>query len=104
MALHILQNRSANDDLFDKAAAERPLSKFRIPDHEADPKVMYRLIKDELMLDGNSRQNLATFCQTWDDPWVDRLMDISISKNMERPHLGRKYRLLYSKFYRNGFI
>jgi glutamate decarboxylase len=26
------------------------------------------VVHDELMLDGNARQNLATFCQTWVDP------------------------------------
>jgi len=82
MALHTLHSPSVNDDLFDKAAAERPLSKFRIPDHEADPKVMYRLIKDELMLDGNSRQNLATFCQTYAEDEVHRLMDDCLDKNI----------------------
>ena len=33
---------------------------------------MYRLIKDELMLDGNSRQNLATFCQTFAEDEIHR--------------------------------
>lgn len=42
----------------------------------------YQLIRDELLLDGNARQNLATFCQTWDDKQVHKLMDLSISKNM----------------------
>ncbi len=46
------------------------------------PEAAFELIKEELLLDGNSRQNLATFCQTWDDPQVHRLMDLSISKNM----------------------
>ena len=27
-------------------------------------------IEDELLLDGNARQNLATFCQTWEEPQV----------------------------------
>lgn len=40
------------------------------------------LIQEELMLDGNARQNLATFCQTWNDKQVHRLMDICLSKNM----------------------
>jgi glutamate decarboxylase len=35
------------------------------------------------MLDGNSRQNLATFCQTWVEPEVHKLMDECIDKNME---------------------
>ena len=34
------------------------------------------------MLDGNSRQNLATFCQTWLEPEVHRLMDQTLDKNM----------------------
>ena len=34
------------------------------------------------MLDGNSRQNLATFCQTWVEPEVHKLMDECIDKNM----------------------
>jgi len=39
------------------------------------------VIHDEVFLDGNARQNLATFCQTWDDPYVHKLMDQSINKN-----------------------
>ena len=34
------------------------------------------------LLDGNSRQNLATFCQTWVEPEVRRLMDDCVDKNM----------------------
>ncbi|MGS0730320.1 pyridoxal-dependent decarboxylase, partial [Shewanella sp. 0m-11] len=34
------------------------------------------------MMDGNSRQNLATFCQTWVEDEVHQLMDECIDKNM----------------------
>jgi glutamate decarboxylase len=34
------------------------------------------------MLDGNSRQNLATFCQTWLEPEVLKIMALAIDKNM----------------------
>ena len=34
------------------------------------------------MLDGNARMNLATFCTTWQEPEVRKLMAESISKNM----------------------
>jgi len=34
------------------------------------------------MLDGNSRQNLATFCQNWVDREIHELMDICVDKNM----------------------
>ncbi len=82
MALHERMTKSVNDDLFDKSSALKPLPKYKIPEKEADPKTMYRLVKDELMLDGNSRQNLATFCQTWVEDEVHQLMDDCVDKNM----------------------
>jgi glutamate decarboxylase len=33
-----------------------------------EPEIAYRFIHDELMLDGNSHLNLATFVTTWMDP------------------------------------
>ena len=39
---------------------------------------------DELMLDGNSRQNLATFCQTWEEPQVHALMDLCHRQEHDR--------------------
>ena len=81
MALHSIKS-SQNDDLFDKSVATKPLSKNKMPEKESDPKVMYQLIKDELLLDGNSRQNLATFCQTFTDDEIHHLMDDCIDKNM----------------------
>ena len=39
-------------------------------------------MSDELFLDGNARQNLATFCPTYLDSEVHQLMDVSIDKNM----------------------
>lgn len=82
MALHQHQNNSEYDDLFNKQSAQNPLSKFSIPEKEADPKTIYQLIKDELMLDGNSRQNLATFCQTFSEDEIHKLMDDCLDKNM----------------------
>ena len=41
---------------------------------ERHSSVAYALVHDELMLDGNSRQNLATFCTTWIEPEVRQLM------------------------------
>jgi glycerol uptake facilitator-like aquaporin len=34
------------------------------------------------MLDGNARQNLATFCQTWEEPGALGLMALAVNKNM----------------------
>ena len=46
------------------------------------PEDAFQAISDELLLDGNARQNLATFCQTWEEDEVHQLMDLSINKNM----------------------
>lgn len=51
------------------------------PEHEMREDIAFQMITDELYLDGNARQNLATFCQTWDDDNVHKLMDLSINKN-----------------------
>ncbi|MEP2029844.1 MAG: glutamate decarboxylase [Paracoccaceae bacterium] len=56
--------------------------RFQFPDQERDPRHAYEVVHDELMLDGNARQNLATFCQTWEEPEVHTLMDECIDKNM----------------------
>ena len=46
------------------------------------PQSAYRFIHDELMLDGSSRLNLATFVTTWMDPEADDLMSETFDKNM----------------------
>ena len=44
--------------------------------------VAHAMVRDELFLDGNARQNLATFCQTYLNDDIHQLMDMSIDKNM----------------------
>src|SRR5271154_6566311 len=56
--------------------------KHRIPHDESSPRTAYALVHDELLLDGNSRQNLATFCTTWMEPEAMALMAECIDKNM----------------------
>lgn len=58
------------------------LPKMHFPRHERDPRHIYQAVHDELLLDGNSRQNLATFCQTWVEPEVHQLLDECVDKNM----------------------
>ncbi len=53
-----------------------------LPDGELDPDVAYQLVRDELMLDGNSRLNLATFVGTWMEPQAQKLMSETFDKNM----------------------
>lgn len=86
MPLHsrksVSSDRLYEDCIFASDTAASILPKFRLPDKEQDPRVIYQLVHDELMLDGNSRQNLATFCQTWVEPEIGKLMDDCIDKNM----------------------
>ncbi len=59
-----------------------PLPKTALPAHGMDADSAYRLIHDELLLDGSSRLNLATFVTTWMEPQADRLMAEAFDKNM----------------------
>src|SRR5215472_13053240 len=59
-----------------------PVPALRLPDESMDPEAAYRFIHDELMLDGSSRLNLATFVTTWMDPQAGRLMAETFDKNM----------------------
>ena len=70
------------DAVFADDIMQTPIAKHRIPDNESRPEEAYQIVHDELFLDGNARQNLATFVQTWEDEQVHKLMDLSINKNM----------------------
>lgn len=84
MPLHSRKNvrGSLDDDTYGSADASQPLPKYRMPDQEHSAELAYSVIRDELMLDGNARQNLATFCQTWLDDEIHKIMDLCIDKNM----------------------
>lgn len=73
---------NANDEIFASGDLSHVLPKRHFPTHERDPRHICQLVMDELLLDGNSRQNLATFCQTWVEPEVHALLDACIDKNM----------------------
>ena len=70
------------DDIYASSDLRQVLPRYQMPEQESDPRHIYQAVHDELMLDGNSRQNLATFCQTWVDDEIRRLMDECIDKNM----------------------
>ncbi|MFJ8198765.1 glutamate decarboxylase [Streptomyces sp. NPDC096152] len=57
-------------------------SKHRLPDAPMAPTTAHQLVHDELMLDGNSRLNLATFVTTWMEPQAGQLMAECRDKNM----------------------
>jgi glutamate decarboxylase len=68
----------------------RPVPKYRFPRDETQAREAFQVVSDELMLDGNARQNLATFCQTWAEPELLALMALSVNKR----HAGLPDQLL----------
>ncbi len=71
-----------DDDVYASTDLSVSMPKYKFPEGEHAPRHAYQVVHDELMLDGNARQNLATFCQTWVEPEVHQLMDECIDKNM----------------------
>ncbi len=63
-------------------AFEHPVPRNQIPSHSMPPDAALQLIRDELILDGNARLNLATFVTTWMEPQAGELMTECFSKNM----------------------
>lgn len=86
MALHSSDfleiGRRAITPVYARPRAAMGIPKHEIPDDGMDPRVAYRLIHDELMLDGNARQNVATFVTTFMDPEAEMLFAETADKNM----------------------
>lgn len=75
-------NAEPETDIYASRDADQPIPKLSLPDRGIPSDVAFALVRDELAFDGNARQNLATFCQTWLEDEVHHLMDQAIDKNM----------------------
>ncbi|MFB6893054.1 glutamate decarboxylase [Kitasatospora sp. NPDC056327] len=85
MALHEVSDpdeRDESTDVFANVLSREVLPKYRMPEDHSPPEVVYAALHNELLLDGNAAQNLATFCTTWSDDEVHRLMNECLDKNM----------------------
>jgi glutamate decarboxylase len=58
------------------------IPRFQIPARGVLPRTALQVIRDELILDGNARLNLATFVTTWMEPEAELLMAECSQKNM----------------------
>ena len=56
--------------------------RFRLADQTLPAQTAYQLVHDELLLDGNSRLNLATFVGTWMEPQARVLIEECLDKNI----------------------
>ena len=81
-----LSKRSEPQSRVSPVYARRGLSgaapRYEIPEEGMLPETAYDLVHDELILDGNSRLNLATFVTTWMEPEARQLMADTFDKNM----------------------
>jgi glutamate decarboxylase len=82
MPLHEKDHIDPDRDIYAMHDSDCTVPKYKLADGGMRPDVAVALVRDELLLDGNARQNLATFCQTWLDDNVHALMDESLDKNM----------------------
>jgi glutamate decarboxylase len=84
MALHAVgdQDKNPGVGVYDSRLSTRALPRNRFPTSGTTAATAAALVQDELILDGNSRQNLATFCTTWIEPEVRQLMADCVDKNM----------------------
>ena len=82
MAIHNKEEASPNlnEKIFGTSFLPHPLHKYQFPKEETAPAAAYQFVHDELLLDGNARQNLATFCQSWVEPEIHKLMDECLGK------------------------
>lgn len=86
MALHSVKLKSERAqsvfDTYAQPVSETAIPKYKMSKQSNDPQVVKNLILDELLLDGNAKQNLATFCQTYLDDEIHTIMDKCLDKNM----------------------
>jgi glutamate decarboxylase len=68
--------------MYSRPGEAQTAPRHTLPDFELDPDTAYQLVRDELMLDGNARLNLATFVTTWMEPQAQLLMAATFDKNM----------------------
>jgi glutamate decarboxylase len=69
-----------NPVYFREKSCEIP--RYRLPEHGVLPRTALQVVRDELILDGNARLNLATFVTTWMEPEAEQLMAECAAKNM----------------------
>ncbi len=83
MAVHgVNTTAGAGGELYASTDPSARVPKDRMAEAEWEPLHAHRLVRDELIVEGNARLNLATFCQTWVEREVRELLEETYDKNM----------------------
>lgn len=71
----------ASASVYGSSYAAQELPKHTMPENEMPKEIAYRLIKDDLTLDGTPTLNLASFVTTYMEDEAEKLMTEAFSKN-----------------------
>jgi glutamate decarboxylase len=86
------ESKDKTTNIYGTRYFSQPIPKFEIPEEGMPPDVAYRLIRDELNLDGNPNLNLASFVTTWMEDEAGKLIAENNCKNFvdndEYPQTG----------------
>jgi glutamate decarboxylase len=87
MPLHTQVSEDAQDERFAvnpvyASTMDFDVPRYRLPQRGMLPGTALQVVRDELILDGNARLNLATFVTTWMEPEAEQLMAECAAKNM----------------------
>src|ERR1700679_1612738 len=86
MPLHAKVDEVHGPELLDVSPVycqiQHAVPRHQLPEHAMPADVALQLVRDELILDGNARLNLATFVTTWMEPQAEQLMAECSPKNM----------------------
>lgn len=86
MLTHVQSHRWSEsveiNPLYNGLVPEGGVPRFRMPDGPMSPDAAAALIRDELILDGNARLNMATFCTTWMEPQARALIAETLDRNV----------------------
>ncbi|CAO3577568.1 unnamed protein product [Absidia cylindrospora] len=72
---------TVNTSVYGTRWAANDIPRYDMPEEEMPSNMAYRLVKDELQLDGNPALNLATFVTTYMEEEAEKLMAENIAKN-----------------------
>lgn len=75
------KEKSYLEPVFGTSAEGHGIPKYKLGKDPIEPRVAYRLVKDQLLDEGNARQNLATFCSTYMEDEATILMAETLEKN-----------------------
>src|SRR3954470_12083710 len=66
------------------------IPKYELPDGPMPAAAPYQMVSDELALDGNPRQNLASFVTTWMEPEAEQLAkDVRVKNLVDKDEYPR---------------